>query len=178
MYLGPAVGTRDFEPAAKSRSIFRSVGGEAIPQAFQDGNHVVASLHDRPWERQINLLRAYWAFYNPVNTFKALLGMRSDSVSQKRLLFQVIGQIGLVMTIPRLLRWSRQLRRGPIEVWDGLQEARIPMIEAGTGEQMNWAIEHLPTADLPIAESDGVDPVEPVRALPNRKDLPLVVVAN
>ena len=104
---------------------------------------------ERPWQRQINLLRAYASFYNPVNLIRTLLALRTDSVSTKRLLFQIIGHIGLVMTIPKMLLWARRLKRGPIEVWDGLQPARIPMIDAATGTEINWAINRPPTHNLP-----------------------------
>lgn len=148
-YLGPAVGTRDFEPAARSRTLYKTVAGTPVPQAFQDGNHVAASGHPRPWDRQINVLRAYATFYNPWNTLRVLMSIKRDSLGPKRLLFQIVGQIGLLMTVPRLFAWARKLREGPIEVWDGLQAARIPMIDAASGRQTNWAIEHLPTPDLP-----------------------------
>ncbi len=150
-YLGPAVGTRDFEPAAEARTIYRTVNGRPIPQAYQDGNHVVASAHPRPWERQINILRAYASFYNPVNTARTLLAMRGDMVSTKRLLFQIIGQIGLLMSVPKLLRWASQLKRGPIETWDGLQPAPIPMVDANTGMEINWSIQRpkSPLTSLP-----------------------------
>jgi radical SAM superfamily enzyme YgiQ (UPF0313 family) len=144
-YLGPAVGTRDFEPAAKAGKIFKSVGHDNVPQAFQDGNHVVASKHSRPWQQQLNILRAYAAFYNPRNTLRAFLSLRKDSLGPKRLLFQLIGQIGLLLTVPKLLAWARQLKRGPIEVYPGLQAARIPMVDAADGREINWAIEHVPS---------------------------------
>ncbi len=160
-YLGPAVGTRDFEPAARSRTLYKSVAGEPIPQAFQDGNHVAASGHPRPWDRQINVLRAYATFYNPWNTVRVLASFTRDSLGAKRLLFQIIGQIGLLMTAPRLFAWARKLRKGPIEVWDGLQAARIPMIDAASGRQTNWAIEHLPTPDLPPIRRPRKDPSDP-----------------
>jgi hypothetical protein len=171
-YLGPAVGTPDFEPAAEARAIYRKVGGELVPQAFFDGNHVTASRHPRPWERQVNLLRAYAHFYNPINTVRALLGFRGDSVSAKRLLFQVIGQIGLLMTIPRMLRWAWRLKRGPIEAWDGLQPARIPMINAATGTETNWAIKRPPTPGLPQLVEISVAAIEaraPSRPAPAAK---------
>ena len=144
-YLGPSVGTRNFEPAAKIGTIFKRVGHRIIPQAFQDGNHVVASKHARPWRQQINLLRAYTAFYNPWNTLRAVLGIRKDSLGPKRLLFQLIGQIGLVLTVPKMLAWACRLKRGPIEVYPSLQTARIPMIDAASRQEINWAIEHLPS---------------------------------
>lgn len=147
-YLGPAVGTRDFEPAARAGTMYKAVGGRPLPQAFQDGNHVAASRHDKPWWRQVNILLAYATFYNPVNMMRVLFSSRFRPLRPKRILFQVIGHIGLVMTIPKLLSWARKLRRGPIEPWRGLQPARIPMIDSLTRAEMSWAIERLPTPDL------------------------------
>lgn len=147
-YLGPAVGTIDFEPAAKERKIYKTVGGDPVPQAFQDGNHVAASKHPRPWERQMNVIRGYATFYNPLNTLKILINWRKDSLSARRLLFQIVGQIGILMTAPKFWRWARKLKRGPIEVWDGLQPARIPMIDPVREVEVNWAIEHSPSPGL------------------------------
>ena len=148
-YLGPAVGTRDFEPAAKAGVMYKTVGGDPVPQAFQDGNHVAASRHPEPWRRQMNILRAYASFYNPIQMVRVLRSWRKDPLAPKRLLFQVIGQIGLVLTFPKLLAWARKLKRGPIEIWSGLQPARIPMIDAVTRREIQWAIEHLPSRALP-----------------------------
>ena len=105
--------------------------------------------HARPWRQQLNILRAYAAFYNPLNTLRVLLRMRRDSLGPKRLLFQLVGQIGLVLTVPRLLAWARKLKRGPIEVYEGLQPARIPMVDAADDREINWAIEHIPSLDPP-----------------------------
>ncbi|HNQ23357.1 MAG TPA: radical SAM protein [Phycisphaerae bacterium] len=142
-YLGPAMGTRNLERALTARAVYRQVGGRPVPDAFQDGNHVVASQHPRPWQQQLNLLRAYVAFYNPVNTIRTLFGLRRDSVSPKRFMYQLIGQLALLPTIPRMLAWAWRLSRGPIEVHGGLTMARIPMIDAADGNEMNWAIEHV-----------------------------------
>jgi hypothetical protein len=148
-YLGPAPGTRDSEPAAKAGAIYKHVGSKPIPQAFQDGNHVVASRHARPWSKQLNLLRGYAAFYNPLNTLHLFLHMRKSTLQRKRLFFQVVGQIGLLLTIPKLLKWALRLKRGPIEAYTGLQQARIPMVDAATGDEINWAIEHVPSLKHP-----------------------------
>ncbi len=151
-YLGPAVGTKDFEKAAKNRILYKSVGGEPVPNAFQDGNHVVASKHPRPWDQEMNLLRTYLCFYNPLNLMRVLVRRWRDPFLGKQIVFQLIGHIGLVMSIPKMLDWARKLRRGPIEVWDGLQHARIPMIDAATGREVNWGIEYLPS--LPVPDAD------------------------
>ena len=47
-YLGPAIGTRILEPALTSGSVFECVGRKPVPNALQDGNHVVASQHPQP----------------------------------------------------------------------------------------------------------------------------------
>jgi len=155
-YLGPAVGTRDFEPAARAGAIYRRVGGRVIPQAFQDGNHVVASKHPRPWQQQLNVLRAYAAFYNPLNTLRVLC-RRQRTLRSKRLKFQLIGQIGLLLTIPKLIAWAWRLKRGPIERYPGLLPARIPMIDAASGQEINWAIQHVPRAAEHAQETRAPD---------------------
>lgn len=154
-YLSPAVGTRDFEPAARASAIYRCVGGRPVPQAFQDGNHVVASQHPRPWRQQLNVLRAYAAFYNPWNALRVLCRTRPRTLRSKRLKFQLVGHIGLLLTVPRMLGWAWRLRRGPIERYPGLLPARIPMVDAGSGEEINWAIEHVP---LPPERADLTRP--------------------
>jgi radical SAM superfamily enzyme YgiQ (UPF0313 family) len=172
-YLGPAIGTRNLEPALTSGGVYRQVGGKPVPNAFQDGNHVVASHHPRPWRQQLNLLRAYVSFYNPINTVRALLGIRKDSVSPKRFVHQFIGQIGLFLTIPRMLAWAWRLRRGPIKPYRGLAEARIPMVDAANGREINWAIEHLASPALastqPSAATGLAAPYEPTPELTFRQ---------
>ncbi len=153
-YLSPAVGTRSFEPMARERMLYRTVNGQVVSHALLDGNHVVASKSATPWERQMNLLRAYATFYNPVNTLRVFANWRASPLSAKRLLFQFIGQVGLLMTAPKMWRWSRKLKKGPIEVWDGLIHARIPMVDAQSGYEMSWGIEHLPSSFLPQALCD------------------------
>jgi len=148
-YLGPSVGTRDVEKALASGAVFRRVGGRDVPQAYHDGNHVVASKHPRPHQQQWNLLRAYACFYNPRNLLQALRGVRRSSVARKRVLHQLIGQIGLLMTVPKLARWARRLARGPIGVWDALPRTRIPMIDVRTRKSIPWSVE--------LPEPDGAD---------------------
>lgn len=148
-YLGPAIGTRDIEPAAKAKAIFKRVGYEKVPEAFLDGNHVVSSKHAKPWERQFNIVRAYVAFYNPFNTLRTLLAIRKDTLGPSRFMFQIIGQIGLLLTVPKLFAWSRKLQRGPIEFFQGLERARIPMMDSTSGQEVDWALENIPSFEAP-----------------------------
>lgn len=147
-YLGPAIGTRDVEDALRAGTMYRKVGGKTVPQAFYDGNHVVASRHPRPWEKQVNVLRAYASFYNPINLLRTFLRVRRGSVAGKRFVFQLIGHIGLVLTVPRLLAWARTLRRGPIEYCSDQERARIPLVDVETGGEIQWAIQRAATPEL------------------------------
>jgi hypothetical protein len=135
--------------AAKSGTLFKTVGGVPMPQAFQDGNHVAASRHAKPWQRQTNILRGYAAFYNPWNMILILSTVGRDPLVWKKLLFQAIGQIGLLITVPKILGWSRKLKRGPLVAWDGLQLARIPLIDSASRKETHWGIEYLPALNLP-----------------------------
>ena len=146
---GPAIGTREIEKSACAGSLYESVDGQAIPQACFDGNHVVASKHARPDQRQLNIVRGYAAFYNPLNTLRILLRGRSKGMLGKRILFQIIGQIGLVLTAPRLIAWARKIKRGKIQYYTGLIPARIPLVDAHDGHQVFWAIEQTPADYLP-----------------------------
>jgi hypothetical protein len=96
------------------------------------------------------VLRAYMSFYNPINTFRTLLSIRNDSVSPKRLdVSMSSGRSGCLLTIPRMLAWAWRLKRGPIEPYSGLTATRIPMIDANSGQEINWAIEHVPMQNVP-----------------------------
>jgi radical SAM superfamily enzyme YgiQ (UPF0313 family) len=158
-YLAPAIGTRTIEPMACEGMLYRTVNGSTIPQAYLDGNHVVASKSTTPWERQLNVVRGYATFYNPLNTLRVIRNWRKDRLAAKRLMFQIIGQIGLVMTAPKLWRWSRRLKKGPIKMWQGLIEAPIPMIDAHGGREVQWAVERIPSSLVPQAAA-GEAPIQ------------------
>ena len=188
-YLAPAVGTRSIEPMARAGMLYQTVGGERVSHSLLDGNHVVASKSDKPWERQLNVLRAYATFYNPLNTLRILVRWRSSSLSAKRLLFQFIGQVGLIITAPKMWRWAKQLKDGPIKPWPGLIQAPIPMVDARTGYEVNWGIERLPSPHIPQAPPGGLPsrndwgsevqttpatPVVPVNGFGRRVGLPIL----
>lgn len=151
-YLGPAIGTREIEIAAESETLYKSVGGEPVAQAYCDGNHVVASRHKEPWKRQMNVVRAYSCFYNPINFIRVLLRSKGDRVLGKRVLFQIVGMIGVCLTAPKLWSWARKIKKGPIEVFRGLQQARIPLVDAKEGHEIFWSIKQIPAPYLPQKE--------------------------
>jgi radical SAM superfamily enzyme YgiQ (UPF0313 family) len=156
-YLGPAVGSKLLEPTLKSGAVYKAVGGKPVPQAHQDGNHVVSSLHPRPWEKQINLIKAYSTFYNPLNFLRNVWNWRKDKNARDHVLFQIVGMIGLVLTIPKMWMWARRLKAGPIEKFDGLLDAPVPMLNAQDRTPMPWSIEFQPHGVTKQAEA----PAEP-----------------
>ena len=89
------------------------VGGQPIEQYQYDGNHCLATSDAHPWRRQINMLVSYAAFYNPLNLLLAL--PRFDKVWADRIVFQLLGMVGLVKSIYQSRDWLARLISGPIE---------------------------------------------------------------
>ncbi len=59
LMLTPAVGSKLLESTYTSGQVFKSVGGKAVPRHMCDGNYVVASNHQRPWQKQLTMLAGY-----------------------------------------------------------------------------------------------------------------------
>jgi hypothetical protein len=106
------------------------VGGIQLPDAFYDGNHVVASKTDKPWEIQKNIGRAYRAFYNPINLIKAVFTHR-DECRAERIQTQLFGMIGYPWTHFRYHQWIRALKKGPIVRWNELPELPHALMHVG-----------------------------------------------
>ena len=117
LMLTPAVGSKLLESTYTSGQVFKSVGGKAVRPHMYDGNYVVASSHKRPWQKQLTMLAGYLYFYNPVWLVVALIRDKTP-VSKKPAYMQIIGMMGLVMTIARTSGWAVRLMFGRIERHD------------------------------------------------------------
>jgi len=126
LMLTPSPGSKLFEPTYTSGQVFKSVGGKAVRPHICDGNHVVASGHKRPWQKQMTMLAGYLYFYNPVWLVVGMIRART-SVSRKYALMQIIGMLGLVMTAARTSGWTLRLMFGGIERETHPPVSRIPM---------------------------------------------------
>jgi hypothetical protein len=124
--LTPAVGSKLLEPTYTSGQVFKRVGGKLVRPHMCDGNYVIASSHKRPWQKQLTILAGYLYFYNPVWLIVALIRNRTP-VSNKPAHMQIIGMMGLVMTIARTLPWAVRLMFGKIERLSDPPVSRIPM---------------------------------------------------
>src|SRR5437773_8304658 len=98
LMLTPAVGSKLLESTYTSGQVFKSVGGKPVRPYMCDGNYVVASSHKRPWQKQLTMLAGYLYFYNPVWLVIALIRDKTP-VFKKTAYMQIIGMMGLVMTI-------------------------------------------------------------------------------
>ncbi|MGA2069493.1 MAG: hypothetical protein ABSG86_31365 [Thermoguttaceae bacterium] len=102
------------------------VSGQPIEQYEYDGNHCLATSDARPWRRQINMLVSYAAFYNPLNLLLAL--PRFDKVRANRVVFQLLGMVGLAKSIYQSRAWLARLISGPIEKLAELPQSRFRMV--------------------------------------------------
>jgi radical SAM superfamily enzyme YgiQ (UPF0313 family) len=126
LMLTPAAGSKLLEPTYTSGQVFKSVGGKAVRPHMHDGNYVVASHHKRPWQKQLTMLAGYLYFYNPVWFVVALMRAKTR-VSMKPAGMQIIGMMGLVMTIARTSGWAVRLMFGRIERVTHPPASQIPM---------------------------------------------------
>lgn len=126
LMLTPALGSKSYEPTFDSGQVFKSVRGKKLSQYMFDGNYVVASSLKRPWPKQFNMMAGYLYFYNPV-WFVVNLFRRKSRVSLKPAGMQIVGMMGLVMTILRTSGWAIRLLFGGIERFTHLPASRIPM---------------------------------------------------
>jgi radical SAM superfamily enzyme YgiQ (UPF0313 family) len=126
LMLTPAAGSKLLEETFTSGQVFQSVGGKVVRPHMYDGNYVVASKHQYPWLKQLNMLCGYVYFYNPVWFIVALIRSRSR-VSVKPAGMQLVGMAGLVMTVARTSGWALRLMFGRIKRLSKPPASRIPM---------------------------------------------------
>ena len=126
LMLTPAVGSKLLEPTYTSGQVFKSVGGKAVRPHMCDGNYVVASSHKRPWQKQLTMLAGYLYFYNPLWLVIALIRDKTP-VLKKPAYMQIIGMMGLVMTVARTSRWAIRLMFGRIDRLTHPPRSQIPM---------------------------------------------------
>ena len=105
--LTPWVGSQGYEQPFHDGLVLSKVGGLPIEQYQYDGNHCLATNDAHPWRRQINMLVSYAAFYNPLNLLLAI--PRFDKVWADRIMFQLLGMIGLVKSIYQSRGWLARL---------------------------------------------------------------------
>jgi len=130
LMITPSAGTKLYEGTFAGGQVLAAAGGRRVTPHMYDGNYVVASRHKRPWRKQLNLLAAYFYFYNPVWLAVALLRKRTK-VSQKAAGMQIVGMLGLTQSVRRTAGWALRLMFGRIERLPGPPVSALPMRGVG-----------------------------------------------
>ena len=107
------VGSKSYEQCFEEGLVMRRVGGMDVADYLFDGNHTIASRSRHPWRKQFNLLVGYASFYNPFRFVKAVLTI--DPLWKFRIVYQVLGNLGLIRSAWATSGWLRRLKWGRIE---------------------------------------------------------------
>ncbi len=132
LMITPATGSKQYEEAFTSGLAYEIVGGRPVEQHMLDGNYVVASRHEQPWRKQLNIMAAYLYFYNPLRFFIALVRPKSRMYLMDAGI-QFIGMWGLAHTIRRTFGWALRLMRGNIKRKTRIPVSPIPMRSVDNG---------------------------------------------
>lgn len=111
--LTPSVGSKGYEQPYQDGIVLKSVAGRPVEDCHYDGNHAVATSHSSPLQRQLNMIAAYLAFYNPVNLLRSL--PKVDPLWKERIMTQLWGMYGVAKSMWNVTGWLRHLTSGPIE---------------------------------------------------------------
>ncbi len=124
-FLTPMIGTKGYEQPYDEGMVLRHVGSQFIDDHKYDGNHCIAT-HDRPWRKELNMILAYASFYNPLNWTRALLYW--DQQWKNRVIFQTLGNLGVINTLAKKLPWVGRLMTNRIERHTQSPRPKLPMV--------------------------------------------------
>lgn len=132
LMMTPATGSKLYESAFTSGIVYDAVDGRKVEQYMLDANYVVASEHQKPWQKQFNIMLAYLYFYNPLRFLIALLRPKSRLYLADAGM-QVVGMYGVSQTIRRTIGWAFRLMRGGITRKNRIPASVIPMRNVAGG---------------------------------------------
>ncbi len=167
LMITPATGSKSYDEAFTSGLAYESVGGKQVESYMLDANFVVASKHPQPWKKQLNIMAAYFYFYNPLRFLLALVRPKSKLYLADAGM-QLVGMWGLAMTVRRTFGWALRLMRGNIRRKTAVPAGPIPM----RGADAATAAHALPgQQDRTCTQQKlGLSQTEPGRAAPDRLD--------
>ncbi len=123
--LTPSVGSVSYEESFRQSVSLESVGGRPIEDYQRDGTHCIATTDPYPARRQINVLAAYAAFYNPVNLARALFTF--DKLWADRIVTQAMGMYCVGRSLWSSRGWLRRLLGNRIERFTQPQRPKFRM---------------------------------------------------
>lgn len=140
-YITPSMGARNVETMFGEGNVIAEIGGQKLPEAFYDGNHVIASRHRHAWVRQVQLWLAYLAFYNPVHLGRTLLKDLRDRNNRRRFKWQIVGGSMILPSILKTLPFAISLASRNVKTHSATPSRCLPMLDAATREPVQWGIE-------------------------------------
>lgn len=126
LMMTPSAGTKLYEEAFTSGAVIDRAGGRRVDPHMYDGNHVIASVHARPWRKQLNMLMGYLYFYN-VGWLIVNIWRRKTPVAMRPAYMQMVGILGLIPTIGRTTGWALRLMFGKISRLTRPPACPVPM---------------------------------------------------
>jgi radical SAM superfamily enzyme YgiQ (UPF0313 family) len=125
--LTPSVGSKGYEEPYEKGMVIEQAGDKMLEDYQYDGNHCIATDDPHPWRKQLNLYLAYASFYNPLNFVKAMLRWK-DPLWRYKVLWQILGMMGVVKSVATGWKWLWNLYRGPVKKMTGLPRRRLLMV--------------------------------------------------
>ena len=153
-YITPSMGARNVEQMFGAGEVLAEVAGRKIPEAFYDGNHVIASRHRRLWWRQIQLWLAYLTFYNPYHFAKLLAKDLRNRHQRRRFKWQLVGGSMIIPSILKEIPFTLSLLFGKQRRHQQTPARCLPMIDAQTGERIRWGIDADVPYEVPLVGDD------------------------
>jgi hypothetical protein len=151
LMMTPSPGTKLFGQTFTSGMVIDQVGDKHVDPHMHDGNYVVASTHQRPWRKQLNLLLGYFYFYN-IFWLAMAVWRRKTRVSMRPAYMQIAGILGLMPTACRTSIWAVRLMFGKIARLSQPPASRIPMRSVEGGAASHSGCE----TPVPIRRGRGV----------------------
>jgi radical SAM superfamily enzyme YgiQ (UPF0313 family) len=140
-YITPSMGARNVETMFGDGHVLAEIGGRKLPEAFYDGNHVIASRHRHAWVRQMQLWAAYLGFYNPVNFARTLFKDLRDRNNRRRFKWQLVGSSMLVPSILKALPFTLSLALQSRTKHPTMPPRCLPLLDARTRRRVKWGID-------------------------------------
>jgi radical SAM superfamily enzyme YgiQ (UPF0313 family) len=126
LMMTPSAGTKLYEESFTSGMVIDRAGGRRVAPHMYDGNHVIASVHPRPWRKQLNMLLGYLYFYN-AGWLLVNLWRRKTPVRMRPAYMQMVGILGLIPTVWRTTGWALRLMFCRIERLSHPPACPVPM---------------------------------------------------
>lgn len=147
-YITPSMGARNVEIMFDAGQVLDRVGSKQVPEAFFDGNHVIATRHRHVWLRQLQLAGAYLAFYNPINFLKTLARDLRNPHNRRRMKWQIVGASMIPISFLKLLPFTLSLAMRRVQKHKATPAKALPLFDVRTGERIQWGIH----GDIPIQQ--------------------------